>query len=258
MEEQKKRPLILIVDDLLQNLQVISSTLHAKGFKPIAVTSGKQAFESIKHRIPDLILLDISMPEMDGFSVCKQLKENELYKDIPIIFLTARSEADDIVKGFEVGGSDYITKPFNSAELYSRIYTHLENKEAKALIMKQNAELERKNIELQESNAAKDRFFSIISHDLKNPFNSIIGFSELLRQNYKTLSSEKLELYINSIQNTAHHTYKFLENLLEWSRSQTNRIVIRLESIQLHSLIDQNFYYSKILPKIRKMQLSTG
>ncbi len=126
-----EKPVILVVDDNPQNIQVVGSILVENGYSPQAVMSGKQALKSLTSKVPELILLDISMPEMDGFETCQRIKGIESCKDVPIIFLTARSEINDILEGFEIGAVDYVSKPFNSRELLSRIKVHLELKWAR-------------------------------------------------------------------------------------------------------------------------------
>ncbi|MCK5055478.1 MAG: response regulator [Candidatus Aminicenantes bacterium] len=125
------KPLVLIVDDVPKNLQVLGNILRKKDYNIAAATSGKQALDMVEKVLPDLILLDIMMPDIDGFQVCEKLKGSKRSKDIPVIFLTAKTGTEDIVKGFEVGAVDYLTKPFNSAELLARAHTHIELKKAR-------------------------------------------------------------------------------------------------------------------------------
>lgn len=122
---------VLIVDDNQDNLKVISNYLLKKDYKIALATDGESALRILESNKIDLILLDIMMPGMDGFEVCTKLKEKKETKDIPVIFLSARSETDDIVKGFQTGGVDYVTKPFNKEELYARVNTHIQLKLAK-------------------------------------------------------------------------------------------------------------------------------
>lgn len=122
------KPLILIVDDIPKNLQVLGGILNKEEVKIAAATRGEQALSMAKEINPDLILLDIMMPGMDGFETCRQLKKSADTEEIPIIFLTAKTETEDIVRGFSEGAVDYVTKPFNSAELLARVHTHLELK----------------------------------------------------------------------------------------------------------------------------------
>jgi PleD family two-component response regulator len=130
VSKKKKKCLVMIIDDVAENLKVLGNILRSKGCRVAVATNGKQTLEMIEKILPDLILLDIMMPEMDGFEVCKRLKESSQTKDIPIIFLTAKTETIDIVKGLELGAVDYITKPFNASELFARVRTHLELKKA--------------------------------------------------------------------------------------------------------------------------------
>jgi class 3 adenylate cyclase len=116
---------ILVVDDTLANIQALSATLKEKGYQISVATSGKQALEAVERVRPDLILLDVMMPEIDGFETCRRLKASAATNDIPVIFLTARTETADIVKGFELGAVDYVPKPFNAHELLARVHTHL-------------------------------------------------------------------------------------------------------------------------------------
>jgi two-component system, sensor histidine kinase and response regulator len=223
-------PEILIVDDISENIQVIASILQTQGVDISIATSGQQAIDSVTQDPPDLILLDISMPEMDGLEACQKIKEIEKAKNVPIIFLTALSENENIIAGFDAGAVDYITKPFNSKELIQRVKTHLAVKLSNDYIIKQNNQL-------KSLNKTKDRLFSIIAHDLKNPFNSIIGFTNLLRTNYDSFDEEKKFEYIEIINNSAKNGYQLLENLLTWSRSQLDNIKIEKTNFNLNEAI---------------------
>ena len=123
-------PLILMVDDNRENLQVLGSTLRPNGYRLAAAQNGHKALDFARKRKPDLILLDVMMPEIDGFEVCEALQADERTRKIPVIFLTAKTQTEDIVRGFEVGGVDYVTKPFNAAELLARVRTHIRLKQA--------------------------------------------------------------------------------------------------------------------------------
>jgi DNA-binding response OmpR family regulator len=127
---------ILVVDDNQENLKVISSFLKEKQYRIALATDGESAIKILENNKIDLILLDIMMPGMDGFEVCQILKEKQETKDIPVIFLTARTETDDIVKGFQIGGVDYITKPFRKEELYARVQNHIQLKLVRDFLIK--------------------------------------------------------------------------------------------------------------------------
>ena len=131
---------ILVVDDTPANIQSLSAILKDQGYQVSVATNGKQALEVLKRVQPDLILLDVMMPEMDGFETCRQIKASEQWQHIPVIFLTAKTETTDIVKGFELGAVDYMAKPFNAHELLARVNTHLTMDELRRSLAAKNEE----------------------------------------------------------------------------------------------------------------------
>ncbi len=145
----REKPLILLVDDVPKNLSLLANILRNENYDIAVATSGHQALEVAKATQPDLVLLDIMMPEMDGYEVCRQMKKNPRTQEARIIFLTARNEADDLVKGFEIGAVDYITKPFSGTELTVRVRTHLELKQSRDELERVNGELQQKNDKLE-------------------------------------------------------------------------------------------------------------
>jgi two-component system, sensor histidine kinase and response regulator len=215
---------ILIVDDNPNNLKVVAGVLKEKGYDFRMAKSGKLALNILEKTKPDLILLDVQMPEMDGFETCKRIKQDESNANIPVVYLTANTDSDSIKNAFSSGGVDYVTKPFNPIELLARIKTHIQ--------LKKQAE------ELELQNATKDKFFSIISHDLKNPIASIIGFSELLNEDYKDIERSKIEKFTAIINKSANFTLDLLQNLLEWSRVQTGSIKPAQSNFNLSNLIN--------------------
>lgn len=160
---------ILIVDDQPRNIQVLGNQLRENNYKVEFVTSGDKALKWIQDEEFDLILLDILMPGMSGFEVCKQLKESPTTRDIPVIFLTAKTASEDILTGFEVGGVDYITKPFNTTELLARVRTHLE--------------LKRRREQVIQKNAGRKELLHILCHDLMNSLGPANSFLEYLKEN---------------------------------------------------------------------------
>jgi len=228
---------ILIVDDIPDNIQLLARRLARTDIELVFATNGSQALLTAQNYTIDLILLDVAMPIMDGFEVCRRLKQDPATAYIPIIFLTARVQPEDILKGFELGAVDYITKPVNQSELISRVNTHLELKRAQDTIRQQNIALANTNLKLKELNSTKDKFFSIVAHDLKNPFHSLLGFSELLDFSFDELSTEEVHEMVTLIHESAQHAYSLLENLLEWSRSQAGRIEKKPENVNLKQVI---------------------
>ncbi len=163
------KPLIMVVDDILKNLQVIGSALVDSGYDVAVAMSGLQALESAKNVKPDLILLDIMMPQMDGFEVCQRLKEMPETQNIPVIFLTAKNEADDILKGFELGGVDFITKPFQKQEILARIKTHLDLKFAREELEAKANEMAIINYRLRKELVIAGQFFqSLLPEEITN------------------------------------------------------------------------------------------
>ena len=122
---------IFIVDDVSRNIQVLAGMLSEENYHIVFATNGKDALERMASMAPDLVLLDVMMPEMDGFEICETMRFDPLLKDIPVIFLTARADSGSVVKGLRMGGADYITKPFNTSELLARVRTHLGLKKAR-------------------------------------------------------------------------------------------------------------------------------
>jgi PAS domain S-box-containing protein len=143
---------VLLIDDVPANLELLSHMIEEHGFKVFTETSGEAALKFLENKTPDIILLDIMMGGIDGFETCKQIKDNPLTKAIPIIFLTAKSGSEHIVKGFQLGGVDYITKSFNSEEVISRITAHLKIRKLTQEREKLNKILEEQNTEITESN----------------------------------------------------------------------------------------------------------
>ena len=223
MNSSKK--LILIVDDNSNNLKLIANVLMESDYDFRMAKSGKSALSILEKTKPDLILLDIQMPDMDGYETCKRIKANLEYSKIPVIFLTANTDSESVNKAFKVGGVDFVTKPFNSEELLARICTHIKLKT-------QSEELERQN-------ATKDKFFSIISHDLRNPIANVIGFSNILNENFEDLNKEKIKSFIKYINESSKFSLEILENLLNWARVKSG--VLKSDKI--------NFNLSDILSK---------
>ncbi len=172
-EAETKQGTVLIVDDTPANVSVLFDFLTAEGFKVLVAKNGKGALQKAAYAHPDLILLDIMMPEMDGFEACSILKQQPDTQDIPVIFMTALADTVDKVKGFSLGAVDYITKPFQHEEVLARINTQLHVRRLQQQLEQRSKELEQRNVEL-------DAFARTVAHDLKNPLNAIIGYSDML------------------------------------------------------------------------------
>ena len=170
----REKPLILVIADLESNLQVAGNILVEAGYEISLSIDGRKGLEIAKRTIPDLILLDLVMPNIDGFEVCRQLKSQSETTEIPVIFLTSMKNTDNVIKGFELGAVDYIIKPANKQETLARVKTHLDLKRSKETILMQNKQL--KNL-IEERNG----FFTISSNHLMNPLNLIKGYNDLIK-----------------------------------------------------------------------------
>ena len=184
------------------------------------------------------------MPEMDGFEVCKKLKEKKQTRHIPIIFVTAKTDESSIQKGFQVGAVDYIVKPYRESELVERVKTHVT--------------LERQRKELIKTNQAKDRLFSIIGHDLKNPMSNIFGFIKLLKENYEAFDDEKKQKYLHYLFESARSNLDLLEELLEWSRTQTNSKPFRPGLYPVSELIDNALHIMHESAQNKEIEINTN
>ncbi len=224
-------PDILIVDDIPANLALLGHILKNIGYKVRPVPNGALALKVAEKEKPDLIFLDIMMPEMDGFEVCRRLKENKELSDVPIIFISALNETNDIVKALEAGGSDYITKPFKAEEVKARAATHIK--------------LHLQTKELQKANAEKDKFFSIIAHDLKSPFSNFLGVTQTLEEMLPVLSMEDIQSFASSMHKSAIILFRLLENLLQWSRIQRGMIPFEPLETQIKPIISEGVFMSQ-------------
>jgi two-component system sensor histidine kinase/response regulator len=238
---QDRESLILIVDDIPKNLQVLSSILNTENYQISFASNGSQAIEVARSSNPDLILLDIMMPEMDGYEACRIMKSDETLRHIPVIFLTGKAETEDVVRGLKLGAVDYVTKPFNSSELLTRVRTHLELKHSRDALLEYNDELINTQTELKSVLASKDKFFSIIAHDLRGPFTGFLGLSELLRDKYSDMSGEDISRISSSMNQAAKNLFSFLENLLEWSRSQMGRMEFNPSKLDVYETIERTY-----------------
>lgn len=225
------KSLILVVDDISKNLQVVGTLLRKEGYRIVPATNGPQALERVRAEIPDLILLDLMMPEMDGLEVCRHLKSDALTQPIPVIFLTASNEMEHLVKGFEVGAVDYVTKPFNPPELLARVRTHLELKHARDTIVRYGQELRRLNEE-------KNEFMGIAAHDLRNPLSAIKGYAEMVVEDGQALvkgvvsnltaCGQELVASGRRIGDTAARMTEMVQNLLDANRIERGEMQLNL------------------------------
>lgn len=216
---------ILVIDDNPLNLKILDDHLKSSGFLPIQAKSGEIGISMALEHLPDLILLDIMMPMMDGFQVAESLRTNDVTKDIPIIFLTAKTQTDDIVKGLGKGAVDYIMKPFNPEELTARVSTHLHLKGYRDKLVQQNHSL-------NELNTEKNQFLAIAAHDMKNPLYSISLLAKTIRDD-KHISREDLEELTSDIITTSDRMLALIADLLDINAIEQGKMKFNLEEIDM-------------------------
>ncbi len=226
---------ILIVDDMPKNIMVLGNNLMNEDYQIAYARSGQEAIELTESNDFDLILLDIMMPNMDGYETCNTILANPKTKDIPIIFITEKNDFDSIVKGFDAGAKDYVTKPFNSSELLARVRTHLELKRSREKLEILNKDLEQKvaertmqlksaNEKLMRLDSAKSSFLGIISHEIRTPLNGIFGSVEMLNDMH---DDEETADIIQMISESA-------ERLLTFSELSTLITELNIDHYQLN------------------------
>lgn len=247
-------PSILIVDDNPHNLQVLGMLLQENRYEIEFTTNGEAALEWLNTRQFDLILLDINMPGMNGFEVCRKIRSNPAMNNVPVIFLSSDTERESILKGFELGAQDYLTKPFDSRELLVRVRTHLALKESLEKLEKVNKSLEEKvidrtqqlkeayeklevlNLKLLNLDRAKSEFLNLISHEIRTPLNGILGPLELLKD---TVYSPEIGELVEMLDLSVKRLERFALNALLITRLKTKQFEIRKDSIRLSILINE-------------------
>jgi two-component system, sensor histidine kinase and response regulator len=245
----EKTPTVLIVDDNVNNIQVIALNLQEQNYKIVIATNGKDAIEMVDKTRPDLVLLDVMMPVMDGYQACERIKSKKENENIPILFLTALHEEENIVKGFEAGGLDYITKPFNKNELISRVKTHIE--------LKQTRDKLEKTLEyLSKLNSLKNEIFSVIGHDLRSPLGTVKMTLEFLSKSASGSCPEEYRTTLDLMIKTTDEVFNLLENLLGWGKSQSGSLSVEPENIELYELIDSVYLLNKVNLSLKKIHFT--
>lgn len=226
---------ILIVDDNPNNLRLLITLLSEQGYETRPANNGARALNTVQKQKPDLILLDINMPEMDGYEVCRQLKAMPETADIPVLFISANDELHDKVKGFDVGGVDYISKPFEPQELFARVRTHLQLKQAQDQLKALNHQLQASNRFFQHLGQVKDEFLGMVSHDLKNPLSSILLFSRYMES--RTLSEDKAREMGRLITKAGKRMFRLIEDLLDLNKLEQGELTPELQRFDLLPLV---------------------
>ena len=211
-------PCVLVVDDTIDNLRLLSDILDHRGYEVRAVTSGAQALLAAAADPPDLILLDITMPDMDGYEVCRRLKAQPASRDVPVIFLTALNETADKVKGFDIGGVDYVTKPFQVEEVLARVQTHVALRQAQVALAESNTHL-------RALEQFRDDLVQMIVHDMRSPLTALLLRLRFLGSPPATLSEQQAEDLRAAIQ-SAQALTRMTDDLLDVSRLEEGRMPV--------------------------------
>lgn len=215
--------LIYIIDDNPMNLMLTSNTLEGFGYDAKTALSAEDGFKLLEEQVPSLILLDISMPVMNGYEMCRLIKQNQNWAEIPIIFLTANNQTEDLVEGFNVGGVDYITKPFKREELFVRVSAHLEIAESRKTIV--------------EMNKSRDKLYSIIAHDIRSPLSGILQTVDAIDQGYFDPTSDDFKEIIHHLKERTQETSTLLNSLLQWTRMQDKAIQLQPANVFIKAII---------------------
>lgn len=231
--DDNSKGLILVVDDSQTNLKLLSMTLNKAGFQTVPAKNGEIGIEKAIETQPDVILLDVLMEGLDGFETCRRLKEHEETRSIPVIFMTVLSEPVDRLKGFEVGGVDYIVKPLYHEEVLARVSAHL-------TIQRQRKQLQAQTAQLEESNASKDKFFSIVSHDLQSSFEELLHFTEFIAENIQTSGPEEIEEIVGTLKTSVGNLYELLKNLFTWASVQRGKMEYYPQYVDVCEIITRN------------------
>jgi signal transduction histidine kinase len=243
---------ILMVDDVLSNLAALSDMLTTFGYNVQQARDGRSALESVKQDPPDLILLDIHMPDMDGYEVCKRLKTDERTRDIPVIFLSALSETENIVRGFEIGGVDYITKPFQFREVVVRVQNQM-------MLVYQRRQIEalraqdRQNFE--SLNRMKDQFIRMATHDLRNPLNVMLGYTHVLgRLEVAERDQALLKQSVENIRDSVAKMRTLVTDMLDLAQLETGSR-LTLTKVALAELLQRCLDSFHVLANQQKIEL---
>ncbi len=222
---------ILVVDDSPANLQLLVKLLQLEGYKVRPVRSGPAAFALMRGIRPDLILLDINMPEMDGFEVCRRIKANPESRDIPVLFLSALHDTFDKIKAFQVGGVDYITKPFQIEEVRMRMETHLH-------LARMKAELLEANDKLKASEQQHEMLTHLVAHDMRTPLFGIMGMAELVGLDPVVQQNPETQNNVVNIQDSARILVNLISDMLDVYKQECGGDLVHAGPVPFGAIVD--------------------
>ena len=241
---------ILIVDDNQTNIILLQAILKRAKYNTVSATNGADALRIMQEMHPDLVLLDIMMPEMDGYEVARRKDEIEDIQSIPFLFVTALSDTNSMVKGFKAGCSDFITKPFNTEEILIRIHHQIINVENRRIINS-------KNEELKSLIRNRDKLYAVVAHDLRSPLGTIKSVLDILDEN---LNSEIIgfELYdlLHATTESADELFGLLENLLFWTRTQMGKLIFQPKEIKITEAVADAIKATSSMSNIHRIDIN--
>ncbi|NEP39087.1 MAG: response regulator [Okeania sp. SIO2G4] len=258
-ELAKQIGLILIIDDIPENLDVLSETLSVVGYDVAIATNGKRAFKQLERKLPDLILLDITMPDIDGFEICKKLKSHHTTCNIPIIFITALADTKNKIKGFELGAVDYITKPFQEQEVLARVNTHMQLRRLTQNLEQQVAlkvfSLEQAKQTAETANRTKNQFLANMSHELRTPLNAILGITEGLQEEIFGSINEQQMKAIQTVESSGRHLLELINDILDLAKIESGQLELNFTLTTVSSLCQSSLAFIKQLAEKKRIQL---
>ncbi len=245
---------VLIVDDDSLGIRLMKKAMEGKGYKIATASNGKTALTKAWANNFDIIILDIKLPDINGFQICEKLKQHPATTNVPVVFLTGLNNQKDLIKGFEMGAVDYISKPFNADEFNKRVSNQLKLRDY-AKNLEENARIS------EEAKLNISTFISSLAHELKNPLNSIIGFSEILQG--KNISEDEKFSYLKHINGSGQDLLHLLNDLIDLSKIEANLLDVHFSTVYLNNEIqDIAKNYSDKVYRVRgdnvKIELDLG
>lgn len=245
-----KPPDILIVDDSPSTLQLLSEIFKKEGYSTRAALSGRLALQSLRASIPDLVLLDVTMPDISGYDICKAMKADESLKDVPVIFISGHSQNIDVVKGFAIGAVDFVAKPFEISEVVARVKTHLE------LRWQQHA-LQKSFTELRSLEEMRDNLVHMIVHDLRNPLWSANIHLEQIQGLVDASLHPRIKNHVDEALTATHTLMEMINSILDVNRMEAGLIPLNPEPCDLIRLIQDVLQASFPLIQSRRLAIES-